>query len=396
MTIVTVAVAMVGLLGISALTIDVVSFYVARSEAQRAADGAALAGANQFVASGFTTGAVSQSQVQTLATNEAIAVGDQNQVGGQNPNVQAGDVTFNFSVAGNPRITVTVKRTAANGNAMPTFFGKVFGINTVDVSATATAEAYNPSNGGPPVAATCMKPWIFPNCDPNNTNPAQQNANCPGTPTPGTFFDPVTGQVSRPGKISDSPPGVVGEFLIVKPGNPQTAPAPSQFYPLALGGTGSATYRSNIEACNAITFSCGKQTVSLETGNMVGPTAQGVDVLIHQPGQDTISISPSGITITGGTSNPNPALIGKTITSSDSIVTVPVYNGGPLCPGKSCGGTVDIIGFIQMFIKDERNPQGTVEAYVINIAGCGSGRGGTSPVTSGGVSPLPVRLVQPS
>jgi Flp pilus assembly protein TadG len=44
-TIILVAVAMVGLLGMVALAIDVVTLYVARSEMQRAADAAALAGA---------------------------------------------------------------------------------------------------------------------------------------------------------------------------------------------------------------------------------------------------------------------------------------------------------------------------------------------------------------
>ena len=44
--------ALVVLLGISALAIDLVSLYLARSEAQRAADAAALAGAKKFVDSG--------------------------------------------------------------------------------------------------------------------------------------------------------------------------------------------------------------------------------------------------------------------------------------------------------------------------------------------------------
>ena len=43
-----VVVAMVGMLGMSALAIDMVSFYLGRAEAQRAADAAALAGATVF------------------------------------------------------------------------------------------------------------------------------------------------------------------------------------------------------------------------------------------------------------------------------------------------------------------------------------------------------------
>jgi len=82
MTLVTVALALVVVLGMAALAIDLTSFYLARSEAQRAADGAALAGAQVFVSSGFTSGLITQAVVQPLATQQAIAVGNQNLVGG--------------------------------------------------------------------------------------------------------------------------------------------------------------------------------------------------------------------------------------------------------------------------------------------------------------------------
>ena len=50
-----VAVSLVTLLAMAALAIDVVTLYVARSEMQRAADAAALAGAKAFVDSGVTS-----------------------------------------------------------------------------------------------------------------------------------------------------------------------------------------------------------------------------------------------------------------------------------------------------------------------------------------------------
>ena len=54
-TIALVAASLVALLGMAALSIDVVTLYVARGEAQRAADAAALAGASIFATSSFTT-----------------------------------------------------------------------------------------------------------------------------------------------------------------------------------------------------------------------------------------------------------------------------------------------------------------------------------------------------
>ena len=49
------AVSLVALLGMAALSIDVVTLYVARGEAQRAADAAALAGARMFATTSFAT-----------------------------------------------------------------------------------------------------------------------------------------------------------------------------------------------------------------------------------------------------------------------------------------------------------------------------------------------------
>jgi hypothetical protein len=55
-TIYIVAVALVVVLGMAALAVDVTFFYAAHSQAQKAADAAALAGAKAFVSSGFTPG----------------------------------------------------------------------------------------------------------------------------------------------------------------------------------------------------------------------------------------------------------------------------------------------------------------------------------------------------
>src|SRR5579859_607323 len=82
-TLVIVAGIMIVLLGISALAIDLVSFYAVRAEAQRAADAAALAGAQMFLSSGCTTtsgGCVSGGPQETLATQRAEDVGAQNTV----------------------------------------------------------------------------------------------------------------------------------------------------------------------------------------------------------------------------------------------------------------------------------------------------------------------------
>src|SRR5487761_1448328 len=132
-----VAAAMVMLLGMAALAIDLAALYAARDEAQRAADAAALAGAEEFVTSGYTSGAVNSATVTTLVTQQAVAVGDEDTIGGQAVQVRSSDVSVDLSVPSNPRVTVTVGRSTARGNALSTVFAKIFGIQTADVSATA-------------------------------------------------------------------------------------------------------------------------------------------------------------------------------------------------------------------------------------------------------------------
>src|SRR5260370_31802661 len=101
-----------------------------------------------------------------------IDVGNQNLVGGVNPNIQSSDFAWNYSPITDPRITVTVQRTAARGNAVPTFFGRVLGFTTVDISATAAAETYNPGTGsGPAGWSIRVKPCLIANCDPTHTSP---------------------------------------------------------------------------------------------------------------------------------------------------------------------------------------------------------------------------------
>ena len=55
-TLLIVAASLVAFLLLAGLAIDLVALYLGRSEAQRAADAGALAGAQQFVFSGFFTG----------------------------------------------------------------------------------------------------------------------------------------------------------------------------------------------------------------------------------------------------------------------------------------------------------------------------------------------------
>ncbi|HTT17950.1 MAG TPA: pilus assembly protein TadG-related protein [Candidatus Sulfotelmatobacter sp.] len=198
-TMVLVAVAMVAIIAIAALSIDVITLYLAREEAQRSADAAALAAARILSVSGITGDPSNSSTLWTavcggtssVASQSAQAVGMQNSVGGPAPTVttaysagSGGTVSSNadctqlasttaFGV--NPIVTVQVRQPS-----LPTFFSRVWGTTGNSVTATASAEAFNPSNsenvgnvvtGTPiPVQPRCVKPWAVPNQDPLHNN----------------------------------------------------------------------------------------------------------------------------------------------------------------------------------------------------------------------------------
>src|SRR6266481_4882793 len=221
-TIVLVAFSLLALLGMAALAIDIATLYVAHGEAQRAADAAALAGAKMFATSGYTSAPTTFTATDicqsggpgaaAAANRQAEAVAAQNQVAGQPAVVQ--NIACDTTPA-NPQIAVTVQRTA-----LPSFFGRIWGTAASTVSATAVAEAYNPSGSSAPIhQLTGVKPWLIPNCDPDPANPGPSDCGAGS----GLFVDPANGSVKNNGSF-------VGEKLtlthVASPGVPTTASAP--------------------------------------------------------------------------------------------------------------------------------------------------------------------------
>ena len=228
-TMVLVALAMVAIIAMAAISIDVITLYLAREEAQRAADTAALAAARVISLSGITGdpgNAASSWQAicgasSSPATQAATAVALQNMVGGaaaNNVNVTYGSSAVTdcstlisgsastFSV--NPTVTVQVQRTN-----LPNFFSRIWSRSGTNLSATATAEVFNSSFSSTvgtsgdvvPVQPACVKPWFVPNYDP--LSPANCTKNCTN------FIDPTNGNIKNPGISLNggNAGGVVGE-----------------------------------------------------------------------------------------------------------------------------------------------------------------------------------------
>lgn len=425
--------------GMAALSIDVVTFYTARSEAQLAADSAALAGARALANSGMTSDPNASSDglmanAETLATTIANEVAMRNVVGGRTLFPGNGEVSVSFndtdpSFETNPRITVQTQRTD-----LPTFFARIWGRAVVTVRASATAEVYNPSKvhalGGipTPVAPSCVKPWVLPNMSPKDLSGATPIINR----TTGAIVDTTLLGVDLSGTAllqARCAPGTCGgswwntatpKPWQYYPGDPSSFPEPTTMLPACASGF-TASLQNSIAGCVQTPISCG-DLVDLEKvhGNLRTETAEAVNCLIHASTTSTTAdmVDPASGPI-GGPDQPfqflagadNPLVLAGHIPAnndvmvSNSIVTVPIYDDGNLSavPPPVPVTPVPIVGFVQVFISptgiavpsDTGDPNlGAMNVMIINITGCGTGATG-QPILGNGGSPVPVRLITP-
>ena len=141
--------------------------------------------------------------------------------------ITAPEVTVNVDV-GNRRVTVDINRTQG------TFFARALGVDSADIGVRAIAEASQNA-----LAAFCAKPWFIPNtvvADPGQT-PCEA---C----TAGQVLIDGSGNVTAFGQSK------IGLPFTIKPGNPNSALGPGQFYAIRMGdSTGGDDYRTNIASC---------------------------------------------------------------------------------------------------------------------------------------------------
>jgi len=424
-TLLLVAVAMVAIIGMAALAIDVVTLYLAREEAQRAADAGALAGARILSLSGVT-GDPNNTDINgsstapwpvacTLAREVAQAAAGQNSV-----NSQAGTSTVTFLYNGtttdcnisfgspfgvNPQVQVQVVR-----SGMPSLFSRIWSSASNTVSATATAEAYNSSESENytasgdivPVSPHCVKPWVIPNMDPAGgageiVHPRSSRIFAPGIQLVGSVQDIIIGerfQLTDPCSggtcIGQERGGATGGYYI--PALISTSPAPIAVPACANG----SDFQEAIGGCDVATsYSCGTfNGAQLDfTVDRAADTATAVNCLTQSG--DTIDTTSFPLTVKAGPSNPY-ASVGQPITASSSIVSLPIFNGNTWPGGFGVNQPqVTIIGFLQVFLWPGPIGGGTMTATVLNVVGCGDGNDPTASYSINGSSPVPVRLITP-
>jgi Flp pilus assembly protein TadG len=376
------AAGLVALIGFVALAVDMGMIYTARADCQKIADAAALAGAKEafFYTPPDPVATAKAAAISTARSNYSPINSNDNRLKPNNVVVNTTERT----------VEVTVTRTAANQNPVSTYFAKILGFNTVDVTARATAEVYRPGPGGPPFGSKCIKPWLLP-----DQYDFGSGVELIDESDRGKLFNIKQGDSA----LSTAP----GQYLIANLPQGSTPPICPSCGDPAAATNGADLYRQNISCCNRNPIFCGVLlNFDTENGNKVGPTGQGVSCLIRQgggnSGQDIlVSPTPSNpngpLQIRPGSNNPlsqNPSI--NYVTDSDSLIIVPMFDAAmPISSGQS---QVLIVGFMQVFIHYVGNPQNTVYTTIINVTRCTAASGPGTPVSGAIGSPLPLRLVR--
>lgn len=272
-TIITVASAVI-LFGMLVFSVDMGYLFLTRNQLQNAADAGALAGASKLVFLLVPLG-VSGSAAEVreeainyatrhLAADRKVASGDVEvfvsvdgnafEVDAAGRMIPAPDLSFtsaetiNTFLSDFPSVMVVVRRTQET-STVPLFFAQIFGQPTAGVMAVAVARLT-------PLQGTCeFAPWLIRDWPPSSPiNVGDQavlkyNTQGAGREEPGWFSPVQFPPISRP-----------------ECGSPET---------------GANVYRDNIvygSACNCI-FGIG-DIFSVQTGNVVGPTRQGINDLL--------------------------------------------------------------------------------------------------------------------
>jgi hypothetical protein len=359
--------------------------WVARRQAQNAADGGALAGA---IALGFDDFADRNPTGPAKQSARNIAVG--NAVAAQAPKVDINtDVYFyNDAPAKFPAecaddtcIRVDVYRNQVAGNPLPVWFGQLIGLVNQGVQATAIARA---SFGN---ATDCLKPWaVVDKWDENWED---------GAPNPLTWEETDDPVFDKYGKGGNPDPGITTPDVYTPPtvsyddeGNPlwQTYQAGTGFHPFTFDGSGNVSgytpdygrrislkmgdpgdwnfgagwfmrldfndvaptcpsgegpcYVHSIKNCVGTTFKIGDEVeIQNSPGSMTGPTSKAVGGDgVHPQDDDSLYNQDPGAhwdqSLNGGLGG----VAGSAFAVSPRIVAVPLVNPDLLAAGLKQNG----------------------------------------------------------
>ena len=255
---------LIAFLGLAALAIDLGLLYVARGEAQRAADAAAHAGAAYWM--------VTPDATDEAIKEEAVRVGLQNLVRGDQVSIELDDVEV---LRDERKVRARVYRTAERENPVRTLFAGVLGFTDVGVATVAAAQIW-PAEG-----VECLLPFVAP-------DRWSVGGGYDTYPEYGDVFDPDndnyvafdTDNPSRP--YTGYSPDARGTQMRLYAGDPDEAPQPGWFFAVALDDPGADAMRDAISGCfDNFVYEYGDD-IDTEPGVMAGPVRHGFNDLIDK------------------------------------------------------------------------------------------------------------------
>jgi hypothetical protein len=293
------------------------------------------------------------------------------------------DVKFLTSPAGAQQVQVDVHR--AGDNAVGTLMGRLFGLSTVDVNTSATAEA-TPAN-----AMTCVKPFMIPDkwkevgtppWDPSDAfNMYDNHGNLLPVSTRDVYIP------ARDCKTCADNPDYTGYTTARDAGTKLTLRAgtgdqvnPSFYMSWKMpDDVGGDFYRDNIANCNKSIMNW-YDLIIQEPGDKTGPTIQGIEDLIAKdpgayweplPGCNCVKNSAFPI--------------------SPRVFPIPLYDPKYYADGKANGRDADfrIANFLGFFAEP---PQGnSIPGRITQIVGVVDETQGPAPAA---LYPVAIRLVK--
>jgi hypothetical protein len=344
-----VALVMLITLGFTAYVLDYGVFWLARNQAQNAADSGALAGA---IARSFDEFSAPAAGGPTETSATLTAQGPDNAVMGAPAAV---DVTYtcpDFAPedTSGPCVRVDTFRDSAHGNPLPTYFSNIWGLTSQAVRATATAQVRAGN------ASSCIKPWIVI----DKTPPYSVETDL------GLIIDLVQGLAPGPG-------GLVPSFYMKAD--------------LCPTGGGCPNYEQNIKTCYSYEGGCPPYVI----GGTIAPFpgagcpiqhVRGVEYVYNQdPGASwdgskiVGSCAPFSCSCTNNATEPCANGLNGTI--SPRIVTIAIADPADIASGRPDYTITNLLSFL-LLQPDPANPT-NVKGQLVPTVGL-EAEGGSVPI----------------
>jgi Flp pilus assembly protein TadG len=368
-----VAIALFGLVALSTFVVDYGVLWAARGGAQNAADAGALAGALSLA----------HGQGNTHAYDAAMAMTKQNGIFNEAATTPNITVTVPLSCPtpfNTPPSTACIKVDVQRQN-VPTFFGKMVGIQAQGVKATATAIA------GAGNSTECIKPWVVADKWIDNSGTGLN----PSGWDQMDEFNPGVDQYVNPGFKATGTGNDFGTQLVLKAGTVGTWSA-GWTMEIEFGQSGSSAYKDTITGCPDYVPTIGlydgvvpcstktdapnpeKGCLDVKPGMSAGPTAQGVskdsDSLVKRDPYATFDTTTNKIVggcMAAGTCELSPRVVPIAIFNTAAYVAMDAANG---CNGGNCRAqVVNIIGFFVEGMCDEVYPDDATRAALAPYCG---------------------------